>query len=156
MPTTARDVMQSHLVTVSPESPLIEVHRLFVDEEIGGAPVVDDEGRLVGVISSMDLLRAVEEEYDSAAVEQNYFRDFLEFSGPDWTRSPEDFQDRLAEERVEDRMTRSPATVAPETPIAEVAARMRQSRIHRVFVVEDGVLRGLLSTFDLMALLEKA
>lgn len=155
MATTAREVMQTHLITVSPEAPLIEVHRLFVDEEINGAPVVDDEGQLLGVISSMDLLRAVEEEYDSAAVEQNYFRDFLEFSGPDWTRSPEDFQDRLAEERAEDRMTRNPATVSPDTPVSDVAARMRQSHIHRVFVVEGAVLRGLISTFDLIALLEK-
>lgn len=155
MATTARDVMQTHLITVSPEAPLIEVHRLFVDEEINGAPVVDDEGRLLGVVSSMDLLRAVEEEYDSAAVEQNYFRDFLEFSGPDWTRTPEDFQDRLGGERVEDRMTRSPATVTPDTPVSDVATRMRESHIHRVFVVEDGVLHGLISTFDLIALLEK-
>lgn len=155
MATTARDVMQTHLIKVSPEAPLIEVHRLFVDEEINGAPVVDDEDRLQGVISSMDLLRAVEEEHDTAAVEQNYFRDFLEFSGPDWQRSPEDFQDRLSDERVEAWMTRNPATVAPETPISEVAALMRRTHIHRVFVVEDGVLLGLISTFDLIGLLEK-
>lgn len=155
MATTARDVMQTHLITVSPEAPLIEVHRLFVDEEINGAPVVGDDGVLQGVISSMDLLRAVEEDYDSAAVEQNYFRDFLEFSGPDWARSPEDFQDRLGHERVEDWMTRSPLTVPPDAPVSEVAGRMRQSHVHRVFVVDDGVLRGLISTFDLVALLEK-
>ena len=56
----ARDVMQTHLVTVEPELPLVDVHRLFVEEEITGAPVVDDTGRLLGVISSTDLLRAVD------------------------------------------------------------------------------------------------
>ena len=63
---TARDVMQTYLISVNPETPLLEVHRLFVDEEINGAPVVDETGRLLGVISSVDLLRAVEEEHDAS------------------------------------------------------------------------------------------
>ena len=151
----ARDLMQTHLVTVEPELPLIDVHRLFVEEEITGAPVVDETGRLLGVISSTDLLRAVEEEHDSAGSEPNYFREWLEFSGPDWVGAPSDFQDRLTSLTVADAMTRGGITVAPDIPIEEVAAVMRRDRVHRVLVVENDLLVGILTTFDLIGLLEK-
>lgn len=155
MARVARDVMQSFVLKVNPETPLIDVHRLFVEEEINGAPVVDDMDRLLGVVTSLDLLRAVEEEHGSAAVESTYFRDFFEFSGPDWTRSPEDFQDRLSERTVADVMTEGGVTVSPDTPIPKVASTMRKNHIHRVFVVDGEVLEGLISSFDLIGLLEK-
>jgi CBS domain-containing protein len=151
----ARDVMQSSVVTVSPETSLVDVQRLFVEEGIGGAPVVDDTGRVVGVISASDVLRAVEAERDTAAAEPRYFRETLEFSGPDWSHALEDFQDRLGELQVADAMTEGVVMVPPEAPVGEVARRMRAHRIHRILVVEDGVLAGIVSTFDLVALLEK-
>ena len=152
---TARDVMQTYLISVNPETPLLEVHRLFVDEEINGAPVVDDTGRLLGGISSVELLRAVEEEHDAASGGSSHFRDFLELSGPDWQEGPGNFQDRLGARTVSDDMTRGGITVAPETPISDVAATLRKHRIHRVFVVDGERLCGVISTFDLVALLEK-
>ena len=155
MARTARDVMQTYLIKVNPETPLLEVHRLFVDEEINGAPVVDETGRLLGVVSAVDLLRAVEEEHDASAG-SNYFQDFLELSGPDWHEGSENFQNRLGERTVADAMTRGGITVAPETPIPEIAATLRKHRIHRVFVVDGEQLCGIISTFDLVALLEIA
>ena len=156
MARTARDVMQTYLISVNPETPLLEVHRLFVDEEINGAPVVDETGRLLGVISSVDLLRAVEEEHDAASADSSYLRDFLEVSGPDWQGGSDDFQARLGERTVSDAMTRGGITVTPDAAISDVAATLRKHRIHRVFVVDGEQLCGVISTFDLVALLEKA
>ena len=155
MARSARDVMQTYLISVNPETPLLEVHRLFVDEEINGAPVVDETGRLLGVISSVDLLRAVEEEHDAASAGSSHVREFLELSGPDWQEESDDFKNRLAERTVADAMTRGGITVTPKTPISEVAATLRKHRIHRVFVVDGEQLCGVISTFDLVALLEK-
>ena len=152
----ARDVMQTYLISVNPETPLLEVHRLFVDEEINGAPVVDETGRLLGVISSVDLLRAVEEEHDAASSESSYLQDFMEISGPDWQDESNNFQARLGERTVADAMTRGGITVSPEAPVHEVAATLRKHRIHRVFVVDGEQLSGVISTFDLVALLEKS
>jgi len=152
---TARDVMQTHVISVSPEEPLVNVHRLFVEEEITGAPVVDADGRVLGVVSSADLLRAVVEEEESATADPRYFRDLLEFSGPDWGSVPEDFQDRLAQLRAEDAMSPEPITVTPDTPISEVARTLRFHRIHRLLVEEEGRLAGIVTSFDLIGLLEK-
>ena len=155
MRATARDVMQTTVITVGPETPLSDLQRLFLEEGIGGAPVVDDMGRVVGVISAADILRAVDDERDTAVSEPRYFRDTLEFSGPDWHHELEDFQDRLGELRVEDAMTAGVVAVAPDARVADVARKMREDRVHRVLVMEKDVLVGIISTFDLVALLER-
>lgn len=153
MALTAGDLMEKDVVTVSPDTPLLDVHRLFVEEEIHGAPVVDDEGQVVGVITTLDLLRAVEEEHDTARVDPVYFRDTLPYSSPDWTSNPEDFQDRLSQDRVSDAMSTEVITVSAQASVAEVARLLHDQRVHRVLVVEDGRLAGIISSFDLVGLL---
>jgi CBS domain-containing protein len=147
--------MQTSVLTVAPETPLADVQRLFVEEGIGGAPVVDERGVVLGVITAADLLRAVDEERDTALAEPLYFRETLEFSSPDWTHRLEDFQDRLRELRASDAMTEGIVSVSPDAPVSEVARRMREHRVHRVLVVKDASLVGIVSTFDLVALLER-
>jgi CBS domain-containing protein len=147
--------MQKSVVSVNPETPLADVQRLFVEEEIHGAPVVDDEGTILGVVTSQDLLRVAEDERDTAVVDADYFRDDLEFSGPDWSAMPEDFQDRLRNLTAADAMTREVVTVGPDATVTQVASALRKNRIHRVFVVDGGELVGVISTFDLLECLEK-
>ncbi len=157
MGTLARNVMQSPVISVSPETTLMDVHRLFVDEEIHSAPVVDDDGRLLGVISTTELVAAALEQTESAAFGSEYLRELVEFSGPDWSRGgPEDFQDRLRQLTVDDVMTRGAPCVNAAATIGEVAAFMHKERLHRVWVMERGMLAGVISTFDLLPLLEKA
>jgi CBS domain-containing protein len=151
----ARDIMQTHVVSVSPQDPLSSVHRLFFEEDINGAPVVDDQEFVVGVISSSDLLRAAADEHDSARGDPGYFRELLEFSGPDWENAPEGYLDRLRERTVEDYMTEDAVSVPPDASIAEVARAIRSHGVHRVLVVDAGRLAGIISTFDLVGLLEK-
>jgi CBS domain-containing protein len=155
MPTRARDVMQRHVVTVLADASLLDAYRLFVEEEIQGAPVVDADGQVLGVVSSRDLLRAVSEEHDTVLSESHYYRDLAEFSGPDWASGPEDFQDRLATRTVREVMTEGALTVGLDTPVSEIARTLREHSIHRVLVAEDGRLLGIVSAFDLIALLEK-
>jgi CBS domain-containing protein len=155
MALTARDIMETHVVTVAPENPLSAVHRLFFEEDINGAPVVDEMERVVGVITSKDLLRAAAEERDSARGDPGYFRELLEFSGPDWESGPEGFIERLRERTVEEHMTEDAVCVPPNASVAQVARTMRQHVVHRVLVVEDDRLMGIISTFDLVGLLEK-
>jgi len=156
MSLTARDIMETSVSSVSEDAPLIDVHRLFVEEEIHGAPVVSDDGRVLGVVTSADLLRATFEEHESSGATTDYLRDLVEFSGPDWgSRMPEDFQDRLGELRASDCMSTSVVSVPPDASVSEVARLMRTHRVHRVLVTGDDQLIGLISTFDLVGVLEK-
>ena len=114
--------MQTGLMTVTPETPLADVQRMFVEEEIHGAPVVDDEGVVRGVVSSLDLLR------DSAELEGR--------GGSELTAT--------------DAMTRELVSVTSDTPVAEIAQKMRLQHIHRVLVIDDEQLVGVVTSFDLL------
>jgi CBS domain-containing protein len=146
--------MQTGVTTIDRDATLLDAHRLLVEEEIHGAPVVAD-GEVVGVISTLDILRAVREEHESSTSIADYYREFLPFSGPDWGSGPEDFQDRLSQLTVGDAMTESVVAVPPDASIPEIARLLQQNRIHRVLVAEDAQLLGIVSTFDLVALLAK-
>jgi CBS domain-containing protein len=153
---TARSVMTDSVVSVSPEASLLDVLRLFVEEDIHGAPVIGEDGELAGVISTSDLLRAEEDEHDTASAAADYLRDLLEFSVPDSSGALTDFQDRLAQRIVADVMTTSFASVSSDAPVAQVARCLRENRIHRVWVVDQGRLGGVVSALDLMAVVERA
>lgn len=155
MALVARDVMQRDLLTLDGAASILDAYRLFVEEEISGAPVVDEDGRVLGVLSARDLLRVIAEERDTALVQTTYFRDSEELSGPDWSGTTEDFQDRLAGRSVAETMTPGAISVAPDAPIAEVARTLRKQRVHRVLVADGERLVGLITSFDLVALLEK-
>jgi CBS domain-containing protein len=152
---TARELMEARVVSVDPEASLLEVHRLFAEEEISGAPVVDGVGKLVGVITASDLIRAVEEESATARVDSHYFRDLLPYSAPDWDAGPEDFQDRLAGLRVSDAMTRGVVSIPPSTPAPEIARLLRERHIHRAFVAANEQLLGVVTAFDLLRVVER-
>ena len=121
--------MEPSVLTVEPQTPLVDISRLFAEEEIHGAPVVDDDFRVCGVVSAMDLLRAVSDRYN-------------------------DFEDRMRDVSAADVMTGLVIAVTPNATAAEVAHVMRTQRVHRVLVIEDKELLGVITTFDLLAALE--
>jgi CBS domain-containing protein len=150
---TARDVMQTQVLSVSPNDPLHTVQRLFYEEAIHGAPVIDETGRVIGMVTSTDVLRAAAEAHDIAPTEPSAFSDDLDVGGGGWGMAPEDFKARLQDTVVHDYMTEGAVEVEPDTPVSEVARQLRDHQIHRVLVVEDGKLSGIVSTFDLIGLL---
>jgi len=144
--------MERNIISVSPATRILDVHQLFVQEEIHGAPVVGDDGIVHGVISTLDLLRVVREELEPGAA-NTFYRDQIVYAGADWSDIPSELQDRMQEVTVADAMTRDLVTVAPDAPIADVARLMLAHHIHRVLVVDDDGLLGVISTFDLMRVL---
>jgi len=153
----ARDLMERGVITVTPETRLLDVHRLFVEEEIHGAPVVGEDTLVRGVISTLDLLRAVRDEFEpgAGATSATYFREELPYSGPDWLRIPEDFQDRMQDLTAGDAMSRDIVAVAPDATVDDIARTMLEHHVHRVLVCEDRVLLGVVSAFDLLRVLER-
>ena len=150
---TAADVMQTSIVTVAPHDPLHVVQRLFYEEGIHGSPVIDELGQLQGIITSTDIMRAAAEAHDLPGDEAGYSSDDLDRSF-DWGMTPDEFRERLDDASVSSFMTREVVCVAPETPVRTIARTLREQQVHRVLVTEEGKLCGLISAFDLMALLE--
>lgn len=155
MPKTAADVMKRDVETVSPAWSLIDLERGFVEKRVSGFPVVE-QGRLVGVVSRTDVLQQLDVERSRAGSLSDYFRSDDE--SPEAERASvleeEDFvSSRMAGLAVRDVMSEPRFVAAPETSVAEVAALMVRERIHRLPVVEDGALVGILSSLDLIAVL---
>lgn len=122
--------MQRDVLSVSPKAALLDVHRLFLAEEIHGAPVIDEDDRsLCGMVSATDLLRAT--------------LDREELEAPD-ARCAADI------------MVPDVVTIAPGASVAEAARVMRERRIHRLVVVENREVVGLLTTFDIIGALVEA
>ena len=152
MSKTVRDVMQSELHTVSPETALPELERQFSATKVGALPVVGASRRLEGIVSRSDVVRRYSLEQSLAELADSDF---------DQTLGVEDDDDalevigavvgrRLAKMRAADIMITEVVTIGPDEPLGEAARRMLERRIHRLPVVEDGRLVGIVSAFDIM------
>lgn len=143
----ARDVMSPEPVNVEPSMTLSQLARVFEENDISGAPVVDEEGRLIGIVSKTDLIRRCTE--GTVEVPPAYFFEVLcEQSDEDEQRAPED------QVFVEDIMTEDPVSVGPDTPVAGVAKLMCDGRLHRIVVVDDERFPvGIVTNLDLLRVL---
>ncbi|HEX9870685.1 MAG TPA: CBS domain-containing protein [Candidatus Tectomicrobia bacterium] len=144
----AKDIMHPNVVTVTDTMDLREAAKIFVQERISGAPVIDELGNLVGVISQSDLV-----EYELATereltVEAPFYRQPYDES-LDPSRG---FQiEELPADTVKDVMTPYLITIQEDTAIREVAGRMAECGIHRVIVVdEDQQIRGIVTSLDVL------
>ncbi len=109
----------SNIVTFKPDQPIQEVISIIIKKKIAGAPVLDDQQHLVGMISEKDCLRLI--------VDQAYY------NMPAETR------------KVSDYMTAKVQTMSPKTNIVEAAMEFLNSPIRRFPIVENGMLIGQVS-----------
>lgn len=138
----ARDVMVTSVITAKPDTSIQEVARTFVDRHISGVPVLDDEGRLVGIVSEGDLLHRSEAGTER---KRSWWLHWL-------TRRETLAGDYVKEHahHVADVMSRDVITVSPETPLREIARMLEKNRIKRVPVVENGKVVGIISRANLV------
>jgi CBS domain-containing protein len=167
-----RDVMKHHVVSVVPEMTVRELIQVLVENGISGAPVVNGEGAVVGVVSATDVLRLGVQEAEipsgqidwnpvisgeSGEEDEDGVADSLGMDGPVAFTAP--VAGAAAEAgfdayQVTDIMTPVAFTVAPGDPVESAARMMRQGRVHRLLVMEHGFLYGVLTAFDLLALID--
>lgn len=138
----ADDIMSMNVISVSPETDIHEVATTLLDHHVSAVPVVDDQGKLLGIVSEGDLIRRRE----SGTERQSSW----------WLRLLEN-PNNLAQEYVkshgrtaEDVMTRKVITVTEETPANEIAEILEKNRIKRVPVVHDGKVVGIVSRANLL------
>lgn len=154
--TLARHIMESDVVTVSPEASLHDVYALFDAESISGAPVVDARGELVGVISSRDLVRVANESQTPAGDSRRYYRSMDTDDERQWLIDLEPQEAPASDRSVRDVMTRDIISVPIDASVQEMASLMVANHIHRVLVIDEerhDQLVGIVSIFDLVELL---
>ena len=154
MPTlTAKDIMVKDILTVSVNWSVDRLTRFLIEHSITGAPVLDEDQRLAGVVSLTDIARHYKvathdlnkepHDYYLPNVEVQYAKELI--SSLDVEK-----EDKL---KISDIMTPMVFSVSEDTTIQQVADAMIRGRIHRVLVVKDYKVIGIITTLDMLKVL---
>ena len=138
----AKDIMRKKVVAVESWLTLPELSKLFLEKGISGAPVVDEVGAILGVVSQTDLVRTRRE---APAGVPTYHTEF-----DDTARSAGLHFEELDQTRVEEIMTPGAISLDEMTPVERVAKVMIDSHIHRVIITRGDKLAGIVTTMDMM------
>jgi len=155
-PITAADLMNPEVLTVREDMTLRELASFLMANEITGAPVVDQQDRLVGVVSVVDIAdmaAAEEEEDDDASGATAFFAQGWEVGLPEEAREDLELEDELGEVLVGEIMNPEVHSVPEDATVSEVATTMLNNHIHRLLVIEEGRAVGIITTSDLLGLL---
>ena len=142
------ELMNPDVVSLRPDQSVAEAQQLLAARSVSGAPVVDESGRVLGVVSQNDLVRTAAHP------------DTAEHSGQFFS-SVEDYADlgatpvQAGSIRVSEVMTKRVFSVNRDTGVAVAANIMRERRIHRLLVTDRGVLVGIVSSLDLLRVVEE-
>lgn len=128
-----RDWMSTDVITVTPETTLPEAHQIMTNEEIRRLPVVDERGRLVGIITIGDIRSAEPSPATSLSIwEMNYL---------------------LSSLKIEKIMTRHPRTIGADATLAEAARTMLEYRVSGLPVVDEGMqVIGIITESDIFTM----
>jgi CBS domain-containing protein len=141
-----KDVMTKDVITVTPDMDIISAARILMDNHINGAPVVDEDGVVLGILCRDDLISQQKE------LPLPSFFVVLDGIIPlTSTKHIEKEVEKIAATNVEHAMTPDPTFVSPDTPIEEVAHLMVDKKIHTIPVQdEDGRLVGIVGKEDIL------
>lgn len=169
---SVRDIMNAEVVTVGPDTTVRQLARLLADEEISGAPVVDANGTLLGVVSATDVVRLAGEDADVHVTSSALPADRVVIRDPDEDEEPdpdpygfflpedspfsgERFLDQFAETELDsvtvgDIMTPVTFSVDPGDSLKELADFLVRGRIHRAVVIREDTLLGIVTSGDVL------
>lgn len=144
----ASDVMVRHVITIGPDEEVSQAARMLADHDISALPVVDEQRRMLGILSEADLLRREEIGTEKRRPA------WLEAVTPS-SRLAEDYS-KSHGRKVRELMSETVISASPDAPLSEIARLLERKRIKRVPIVEDGKLVGIVSRANLIQALASA
>lgn len=145
----AKDVMTADVLTVPNTATVEEIARLLCEKRIGGVPVLDEDGHLVGIVTEDDLIVRVAGPHVPPHIEL--------LGGIIYLERPHEMQEHLRKAMgvtAQEVMTEGVITVDDECPVRDVAQLMVSKHINRVPVMHKGALVGIITRHDLVATLQ--
>jgi len=142
---TAKDIMTEKVITVRPETPLEEFARILIENRISGAPVVDKDGNLVGIITENDLINQNRRLHIPTVI--RLFDAFIMLESPGKIK---DEIKRITATKVWDICTKEVVTVSEDTPLQEIATIMSEKKIHLLPVMRDKRIVGIIGKADII------
>jgi CBS domain-containing protein len=141
----ASDIMTTEVITVKPDTGLKELARILYDNHINGVPVVDDAGKLLGVICESDLIRKDKKLHIPTVVTL--------FDAVFYLQRPKKFEEeirRINATTVADLYTRDVVSVDEKSPIEEIATLMSEKKVYTIPVMDGEKLVGIIGKGDLI------
>jgi CBS-domain-containing membrane protein len=138
----ASDIMVTDVITVKPDGNVLHVADLLLTNRISAVPVVDDAGKLVGMVSEGDLLRRAEA---GTGHDRAWWLQLLmgrEILAAEYLKEHS--------RKVSEVMTRDVISATPDTPVADIATLLERHRIKRVPILRNGKVVGLVSRANLI------
>lgn len=148
---TARAIMNKDVLTVRADWLVDQLADFLIDNSISGAPVISENGKLIGVVSLTDIVRykSIPMNNPQPDMPHEYY-----LRAPERLYSAEEIEALRIEAEslvtVRDIMTPMAFNVTEETSIQTVADSMIRGNIHRVFVTDNEVLVGIITTMDML------
>lgn len=133
------EIMNTKVIEIPQRLTLKEVAKILIENKISGAPVVDDQKNLIGIISEKDLFKSLYPDYEEYYTDQNLRADHKKIEEKITTAS---------NSKVENIMSKKVVTVSPDEPVLKVGAIMLAKGIHRVVVIKDNEITGIVSRRD--------
>lgn len=140
-----KDIMTRKVITISPKLELKEAAMVFVENNISGAPVVDENNRLVGIITEGDLVR------QQKPVQKPLYLVFLDSSFPVNYKKIKNELEAVTATTVEQLMTKELYTLPEYSDVSDVATLMLQKKINRIPIINDEEeLLGIVTRQDII------
>jgi CBS domain-containing protein len=146
-----KDIMTENPITVTGSMEILKAAKILLDNGINGVPVVDDQGRLVGILCQSDII-AQQKKLPVPSL-FTFLDGYINLSS---MKTIEKEVRKIAAAAVSDAMTPNPITVAPDSSIETVATLMVDQNFHTLPVVEKGVLVGVVGKEDILRTLMPA
>ena len=141
----AKDIMTSDPVMAAQDWDVSKATTIMIEKGFNGLPVIDDVGRLVGIICQSDLIA------QQKKLPLPSFFTFLDgLISLSSMKSLEKEAQKIAATTVKDAMTKDPVSVSPDTGIETIAALMVDNNLHTLPVVEDGKVTGVVGKEDVL------
>ena len=143
--TIVRNIMTTDLITLAPGTDVVKAAQVLLDKHINGAPVVDENGKLVGIICQSDLV-AQQKKLPMPTL-FTLLDSVIQLTSK---KQIEKQVRKIAALIVAEAMTPDPVTVTPDTAIETVAALMVDNSFHTLPVVENEQLVGIIGKEDVL------
>jgi len=141
----AADIMTREVITVSLETTVQQLAQLLSAHGISGAPVVDPDGKVLGIVTESDLIDQNKKVHIPTVI--TILDSFFFLENPD---KMEQEMRKIAGATVADIYTRPAVTVATTTPVDEIATIMAEKNVHTLPVVDNGQLQGIIGKKDII------
>ena len=141
----AREIMSTDVITLTPEMDFVTAAKILLDNRVNGAPVVDREDRLVGILCQSDLI--AQQKRMPVPTLLTVLDSFIQLTS---VKTIEKQVRKIAALTVAEAMTPDPITVQPDTYIETIAALMVDSNLHTLPVIEDEKLVGIIGKEDVL------